>query len=62
MAMKGPKAPGEFRVTDFGKTQVTLTWKQFEKRESIIYTVSGAKFIVVFSVGKLKNRSYLHNL
>ncbi|XP_022808475.1 receptor-type tyrosine-protein phosphatase F-like [Stylophora pistillata] len=40
-----PEPPGDISATDTGTTQVTLTWKQTDKKEKIVYTVkySGTK-------------------
>ena len=50
------QTPGEFRATGYGTTHVTLTWKHSNSKELVTYTVSGAKLIVMFSVGKVKRK------
>ncbi|CAH3116195.1 unnamed protein product [Pocillopora meandrina] len=37
-----PEAPGEFKVTESGATQITLAWKQYDDKEKIAYTVKYA--------------------
>ncbi|PFX13901.1 Tyrosine-protein phosphatase Lar [Stylophora pistillata] len=34
-----PEPPGDISATDTGTTQVTLTWKQTDKKEKIVYTM-----------------------